>query len=423
MNNKIRTIIITWFLLVTSLMASAQTKSVTLDTCYALAEQNYPLTKQRTLISKSREYSIQNISKGYLPQFSIHGQATYQSDVTQIPIELPGMEIPTVSKDQYKIYGEVNQTLYDGGKIKNEKKKEEANTRTEEQKLEVELYKLKDRINQLYFGILLMDEQLSQTNLLKNDIELGIKNAQALVNNGSAFKSSVDRLKAESLKVNQKAIELKALRKAFAEMLGLFINTTLNENTILVKPEFLIPSQEINRPELQLFNYQLQGLDVRQKMIGSRNMPKLNFFFQGGYGKPTFNFLSNDFDTYYIGGIRLNIPLSGLYTLKDEKALIGLGKDQIQVQREVFLFNTRLSLSQQNMEIAKLEALLATDNEIIELRTSIKNTASSQLKNGVITTNDFLEEVNAENNARQSKILHEIQLLMAQYNQKNTSGN
>lgn len=400
-----------------------QAQSLTIETCYALAAENYPLVKQRELLTKSNEYTLQNLSKGYLPQLIIAGQATYQSEVTQVPISLPGMNIPTLSKDQYKFYGEVNQTLFDGGVIKQQKLTQQSNLEVEQQKLEVELYKIKERVNQLFFGILLVDEQIRQTELLKQDINLGLKKTEAAIANGTAFKSSADVLKAELLNADQRTTELKAGRIAYAEMLGMFINRQLDATVTLEKPKALVVSPEINRPEITLYESQNKTIDAQYKMLTARNLPKLNLFVQGGYGRPALNMLSNDFEAYYIGGVRLNWSLSGLYTLRKDKALLDLNRKTIAVQKETFLFNTNYTLRQQSAELNKYSELLTSDSDIIALRTRVKQTASVQLENGVITSNDYLRELNAEDKARQNKIVHEIQLLMAQYARQTTTGN
>ncbi|MBL7835619.1 MAG: TolC family protein [Cyclobacteriaceae bacterium] len=400
-----------------------QAQSLTIETCYTLAAENYPLVKQRELLTKSNEYTLQNLSKGYLPQLTLAGQATYQSEVTQVPISVPGMNVAVLSKDQYKFYGEVTQTLFDGGVIKQQKLTQQSNLQVEQQKLEVELYKIRERINQLFFGILLVDEQIRQTELLKQDIALGLKKTEAAIANGTAFRSSADVLKAELLNADQRTTELKAARIAYAEMLGLFINRQLDAGTALEKPKALVVSPEINRPEITLYDSQNKTIDAQYKMLTARNLPRLNLFVQGGYGRPALNMLSNDFEAYYIGGVRLNWSLSGLYTLKKDKALLDLNRQTIAVQKETFLFNTHYTLRQQSAEVNKYSELLTSDNDIIALRTRVKQTASAQLENGVITSNDYLREVNAEDKARQNKIVHEIQMLMAQYAQQTTTGN
>lgn len=421
MNNYFKYIFSLFGLFLGFFTANAQTVALTLDTCNALARQNYPLIRQRGLIAASTAYSVENASRGYLPQINLNAQATYQSDVTQLPIQIPG--VSPLSKDQYKIYAEINQPIYEGGAIRQQKKMQQANAVVEQQKVEVELYKLRERVQQVFFGILLMDEQLRQNELLQKDIQIGIRKTQAALDNGTAFKSSMDILKAELLKVGQRATELKASKRAFTDMLALLTGLTLNDDTRLITPASPVLTQAINRPELLLLDYQRSTLAVQNKLLSAKNRPRLSFFFQGGFGRPAFNILSNDFEAYYIGGLRLNVPLSGFYTLKNERNLLNISGQNLDVQKEVFLFNTNYVLRQQNAEVLKLQELIRSDEDIIALRGSVKNTSAVQLENGVITTNDYLREVNAEDAAKQTKILHDIQLLMAQYNQQTTSGN
>ena len=400
-----------------------QNNSLSIDTCLAMAKRNFPLIKQYGLIEKSKEYSIDNANKGYLPQFNIVGQATYQSAVTQIPISLPNMVIPTISKDQYRLYGEVSQPITDLFVVKDNKNLIESNMQVETQKVEVEIYKLRERINQLFFGILLIDEQLKQTDLLKKDIQSGIDKTNVAIQNGTATKSSVNILKAELLKANQRTIELKATRKGYAEMLSHFIGAAIDENTTLLKPAPQLVSNTINRPELKFYDLQKKTFDLQNKLITAKNLPRFSLFFQGGLGRPALNMLSNDVQGYYIGGLRLNWNLTGFYTYNKEKKILAVNQDFIDIQRETFLFNTNLNLRQQNSEITKVQELIETDSDIISLRESVKNTTKIQLENGTATTNDYLISVNAEDQARQNLILHEIQLLMAQYNYQTMSGN
>ena len=411
-------------LLLCSHWTLAQTGYVlSLDSCLEMAKQNYPLIKQYTLIEKTREYSIANAQKGYLPQFNLSGQATYQSDVTHIPISLPGMDIPTLSKDQYRLYGEVSQSITDLFIVKNQTDFVNTNSEIDLQKTNVELYKLRERINNLFFGILLIDAQIRQTELLKKDIQGSIDKTNVAISNGVALKSTADNLKAELLKVNQRTIELKATRKGYAEMLALFIGKPIDENTIFEKPIPPIVSNSINRPELKLYDLQKRAFDVQSKLITSKNLPRFSFFFQGGLGRPALNMLNPDTKGYYITGLRLNWNFTGLYTYNQEKRILSLNQNSIDIQRETFLFNTNLILKQQNSEITKVQELIATDNEIISLRESVKNTTKNQLTYGTATTNDFLTALNAEDQAKQNLILHEIQLLMTKYNAQTTSGN
>ncbi len=419
--------IITWLIFIYIVgieMLQAQTsQSLSIDSCYVLAKRNYPLIKQVSLIEKSKEYAIQNASKGFLPQVVIAGQATYQSEVTKIPIAIPGMSLPGLDKDQYKLYAELNQPLTDLLTVADQKEIVKTNALLEAQKLEVDFYKLKERINQLYFSLLLLDAQIAQNVLLKKDIQNAIDKTNAAIANGIALKSSIDLLKVELLKLNQRSIELKANRKGYADMLSIFINQPVNEQTQLTTPIVLNLEGSINRPELSLFELQHQTYSLQRELIKDKNLPKVNFFFQGGVGKPALNMLSNEFNTYYFTGLRLNWNISGFYTFNKEKRLNELNQKSTSVQQEIFLFNTQLNLKQQEAELNKLRELIESDKEILNLRTSILSAAKSQLEYGTSSTNDYLNYLNAADQAEQNRLIHQIQLLMAQYNYQTISGN
>ena len=409
--------------LFTNLHLYAQANDViTIEKAYQLARKNYPLIKQRDLIAKTKEYTVSNAAKGYLPVFSINGQATYQSTVTSFPFQVPGFKAPVYSKDQYKIYGEADQVIYDGGIIKNQKESAEANEVVQQQNLEVSLYALYDRVNQLFFGALLTYEQLKENDLLKQDIQNGIDKAKALVANGTAYRSSVDELSAQLLQADQARVEIQAAKKAYADMLGLFINTAISDNTILQRPDAPILTGSIKRPEISFYEYQKKLYDLQENLLHAQVRPKLSLFAQGGYGRPGLNMLSNNFQGYFIGGLRLNWNFGSLYTLKNQKHLLDINKQTLDVNKETFLFNTKMAEKQQNGDVAKYIELLKNDDAIIALRQSVKNAASAQLENGVLTAHDYINEVNAEDQARQNKILHEMQLLQAQFNYQNTIG-
>lgn len=416
---------ILWVLLLTTGFAKAQAPaSLSLDKAYELARQNYPLIKQRELVKQTTDLTIDNLSKVFLPQATLSGQATYQSDVTSLNIPIPGVSIAPLSKDQYKILADVNQLLYDGGVTKQQQNIQRLNDEVEQQKIEVELYKVKDRINQLFLGVLFLDEQLKQVDLVKADLNIGIKRVEAQVNNGVAFKSNLNTLKAQLLQTEQRAIELNASRKGLIDVLGLFINQQLPETVVLEKPSVtpVVLDNSIDRPELKLYSSQQQLLFSQNKLINAKNTPKASVFVQGGYGRPGLNFLNNDFDLFYTTGVRLNWSLGGLYTKKNDRKLIAVNQKIIDIQKETFLLNTNTTLKQQRSELDKYQQLVSTDAAIIDLRQSVKEAAKAQLENGVITANDYLREVNAEDQARQSLITHNIQLLQAQINYQTTAG-
>lgn len=415
---------ITWLLLLCTGGAAAQGPvSLSLDKAYELARQHYPLIKQQELVKQTSNLNINNLSKAFLPQAGISAQASYQSEVTQVNIPIPGIKIDPPAKDQYKILADISQLIYDGGSIKQQQNILRLNDSVEQQKTEVELYKVRDRINQLFLGVLFLDEQLQQAALIKNDLDNGIRKVAAQVNNGVAFRSNLNVLKAELLKTEQRTIELTASRKALTDVLALFIGQPISDNTIMERPvaESLLPTT-IERPELKLFSSQENLLLGQNKLIHAKNLPRASLFVQGGYGRPGLNFLKNDFAAFYTTGIRLNWSLNGLYTQKNDRQLISISKKMVDVQKETFLLNTNAALKQQEAEINKWQQLAATDTAIINLRIQVKEAARAQLENGVITANDYLREVNAEDQARQSLITHDILLLQARINYQAIAG-
>ena len=393
-------------------------ETITLEQCYQWSRENYPLIKKQELIKKAEQYTTENALKGWLPQVNITAQATYQNDVTQFPVKLPNVNVEPLSKDQYKVFADVSQTIYDGGNIRNQKNLAKIQSEVQTIQTEVELDKLKERINQLYFGILQTNKQWTQLQFTKLDIKEGIKKAEAQLKNGVIFRSNLDVLKAELVKIEQKEIELQAIKQNFVQMLSYFIKKNIDENTQLETPEKILLTKNNNRSELKLFDAQKQLLETQRKIINTKNTPKLGAFFQGGYGKPGFNMLKNEFDIFYIGGIRLNIPISGFYTQKNDLALLENQSQDIEIQRENFLFNQNFIEIQQRNDLEKIQNLIDKDNELIELRKNIKTASLAQLENGVITTNDYLREVTAEEQAILTKITHEIQYLLTQYNLK-----
>lgn len=421
---------IKFFLIISAVLSGLYTQAqdnarLTLQQAYDLARQNYPAIRQKDLVRQTASLSIENLSKGFLPQLDVSGQATYQSDVTSVPVSIPGIKIEAPGKDQYKIQAELSQLVYDGGNTSAQKNLQTANALVEDQKAEVELYKVKDRINQLYLGILLVDEQMKQTGLVKKDIELGIRKVEAQVKNGTAFRSAQLTLEAELMKNDQRLIELNANRKGLADVLSLFINRQLPADVQLELPvvPVSVVQETVLRPELKLYNYQSDMFKVQNQLISSKNRPRTSLFVQGGYGRPALNMLKNQFDWFYIAGVRLNWGFGGLYTSKKERELLAINQRMVNVQKDLFLLNTNSQLKQQQAEVDKLRQLIKSDEQIIGIRVQVKEASNAQLANGVITASDFLREVNAEDQARVSLITHQLQLIQAQINYRTISGN
>ncbi|HEY4194894.1 MAG TPA: TolC family protein [Mucilaginibacter sp.] len=401
-----------------SIVAQTETK-LSLPECYEMAKENYPASKKLDLVAKTSEFDVANANRKYLPQVSFSGQATYQSET----ISFPGAAFPSISKDQYKAQGDVNQLLYDGGNIHHDKEIIKANSELQKQNVEASLYALNQRINNIYFGILLMDAQLKQSELNKSSLQTQVQKTEAAFKNGVAFKSNVDELKAEMLNVEMSGTEYKSNRTGYLKMLSLFIGKELSPGTQLEIPETTDSAVSINRPELKAFDLQKTIYDAQEKRLQSDYLPQLSAFFQGAYGRPTLNIVENEFGAWYITGVRLNWSLSGLYTLKNKKQILNLNRQTVEADRETFLLNTNLDVSQQDEQTKKYSELIQQDTEAIALRESVTKSAEAQLSNGVITVHEYIQKLNTENLAKQTLILHQIQLQQAKYNHKFLTGN
>jgi outer membrane protein TolC len=405
--------------------AAAQEVSVSLDQSFEWAKANYPYIRQQALIDRTESITVQNLEKNFMPQLSLSGQASYQSEVTKIPVNLPNLAFDPPSKDQYKIFGEVNQLIYDGGANAALVKVSRLNAETEKQKLEVEYFKLRERIIQFYFGNLLLQEQSKQVDLSLSDLESGIMKVQAQVDHGTSLRSNLSLMKAEKLKTEQKKIELEEARNGLLRVMELFTGKKFDTATEFLLPDapYEIFSDSVKRPELALFKKQSALLAGQQKLIKSKTLPKLNAFIQGGYGRPALNMLKNDFDFYYIGGLRLNWTLGNFYTRKNDLILISVNQQILDIQRDLFLLNSRAQLTQQWAEVEKYRKLLGKDTEILTLRHSVTEAAKAQLENAVITPIDYVSQVNAEQQARETRVLHLIQFLQAKVNYQTIKGN
>ena len=396
---------------------------ITLEECQRKTQDNYPLVHQYGLVEKTKEYNLENAAKGYLPQFALSAKASYQSDVTEIPVKFPGVDLKGLSKDQYQVMLELQQKIWDGGGIRMQKKQTIAEAEVEKEKLNVDMYALNDRVNDLYFGILLLDEQIKQNTLLQDELERNYRQITAYVENGIANQADLDAVKVEQLNTKQKRVDLVSSRAAYLKMLSLLVGEALSPETVLEKPvpqSMVSAVSEIRRPELALFDAQGAGLQVQEKALNVRHLPQFGLFVQGAYGNPGLDMLKNEFSPYYMAGVRLSWNFGSLYTLKNDRRVIEKKRQQLDNNRDVFLFNTRLEMTQQDQAIHSLEKQMRDDDEIIRLRTNIRKAAEAKGANGTLTVTEMLRELTNESLARQSKAIHEIQRLMGIYQLKYT---
>lgn len=399
-----------------------QGADLTLDTCLHRARVNYPLSKQADLISRSESYSINNAYRGYLPQIFIVGHASYQSEVTEVPIRIPGFAFEPLSKDQYRIHAELNQMIYDGGSMGKQSTIATTIATVNKEQLEVELNKLRDRVQNLFFGILLLSEQIEQLQLKISDINATGASVRGAVDNGAILKSTLLLLEAESLTAQQKLIGLRSSRQSYIAMLSMLIGTPIDSATHLVRPEDIPLSDTIRRPELPLFAAQDKAISARKDLITTRYLPRISAFATGGYGRPGLDMLKNEFRPFYVVGLRLNWQLTDLYASSSEQDLLDVEQATIGVQRETFLLNTRVTMTQQRQEINTYNDMLRLDDDIVNKRTVVLASSKAQLENGTRTAHDYMRDLNDLDAARRDRSLHEIQRLLTIHMYASTTG-
>ena len=405
----------------------------TLDDCQQAAEKNYPLIQQYGLIEKTTELTVANIQKGWLPQVSASAQATYQSDVVSWPDEMKtmmngmGIDLKGLKKDQYKVGIDVQQTIYDGGVIGSQKRIAREQGKAQAAQNEVNIYNVRKRVNEMYFGLLLIDEQIKLNNDLQALLAGNESKLESMTRQGTAAESDLQSVKAERLNAVQKATELASQKQMLQRMLSTFCGIGINN---IQKPQVKVGGSllttENHRPELKALDAQIGVLNAQEKALNAALMPKVGVFAQGYYGYPGLNMfedmMRHKWGLNGIIGARVTWNIGALYTRKNDKAKLQLQRDMTENSREVFLFNNNLEQIQQNENITRYQKLMADDGEIISLRSAVRKAAESKLAHGIIDVNDLLREINQENAARVQQSMHEIKMLKEIYDNKYTIG-
>jgi outer membrane protein TolC len=412
-------ILITLFILVI-FQANAQ-QIVSLEDCYALANKNYPLSKQTVLLQQKSAYEIDALNKGKLPKIDINAQATYQSDVTGLPISM--QNVTPLNKDQYRATLDVNQLLYNGGMIDANAKFKAAQTKAQQQQVEVNLYQIKNKINQLYFSVLLLQERKAILITKQEQLSSKIKEVKTGVKFGAILPASEKVLEAENLKIQQQLTEIQFDKKRMLDNLSTLIFSPLDKNTTLEKPSITTDfTKDTNRPELKLFDLQNEQIEISKEIISKNNMPKVNAFGQAGYGNPGLNMLDNSFQSFYMLGLKVNWNVFDWNKSKIEKQALSISENIITTEKETFLLNNNLQVQEMENEIKKSEEIIKTDSEIIALREYVVKSSDAQLRNGVITSSEYLVELTNLFEAKNNQKLHEIQLALAKANYQVNKG-
>lgn len=403
-----------------------------LEECRQAAERNYPLIRQYDLIAKTTDLTVRNIGKGWLPQVSASAQATYQSDVVAFPESMQqlyktmGIDMEGLRKDQYRVGIDVQQTIYDGGTISSQKEIARQQGLVEAAQNEVSMYQIRQRVNEMYFGLLLLDDQLQLNKDLQEVLHANEQKLSSMYQHGTASESDYLSVKAERLNVAQQLTGLQSQRQALTRMLSTFCGIEVKQAQKPV-PSVAVPQQQNQRPELKAIEAQLRLADAQEKALNAALMPKLGVFAQGFYGYPGYNMfedmMRHKWSLNGMIGAKLSWNIGALYTRKNDKAKIQLQRERAEVSRDVFLFNNQLEQIQQQEDMERYRKMMSDDEEIIRLRSAVRKAAESKLAHGIIDVNDLVREINNENAARVQQSIHEIEMLKEIYDLKITLNN
>ncbi len=409
-------------IIVLSISAFSQEK-LSLEECQTLVRKNYPLGKKSVLLVKQNDLDVAVINTAKLPKLEASAQATYQSDVIELPISIPNMTIESPNNDQYKATISVNQLIYDGGLVNASAYVKKASLKTQQQQVEVNLYQLKKQVNQLYFSIVLLQEKRDLLTAKETLLTTKLKEVKAGVKYGMLLPTSDKTIEAELLKITQQFTEIDQSKISLLATLSKLIAKKIPATVSLKSPMLLTNFDgEIQRPELELFQLQKQQVEASEKVIAKKNSPKLLGFATGGYGNPGLNMLDNSFQPFYIVGAKLNWTIFDGNANKKQRKSLQINKELIDNQQEIFQLNTNIELEQQQVEIAKISAFIDSDNTIISLREEILKSAEAQLKNGVITSSAYITELTNLHEAKNTLSTHKIELQLVRANYRTTKG-
>lgn len=395
---------------------------VTIYECIDLSVRNYPQIKQSELIAEAEQYDLANAGLNWVPHFTVSGKAAYQSEVVEMPFEIPGYDF-SMPHDQYSVTGELSQSIWDGGTTRNLKESIRAGAEVQRRQLEVNLYSIRERVENIYLGILLIDKQIAQNRILEESLLRNRDEVLAMLESGMAYRSDLNIVDVNILNCRQKTSQLQSDRSAYVGMLGKFTGRDMSGVTFEEPSgDCILDSIEISRPELQLYDARLDQNSVSRQELQTKLWPKLNLSLQGGVGQPGLNMLKKGFSPYYTAGIKLQWNFGDLYTRKNDISRIEADRKSIENERETFLFNTSMDIIQEMAAVEKAREVLEQDKEIIALRESIRISGEEQYTEGVITMTDLMDIIDDEHDARVAESIHQVQLLMEIFKLKYTMG-
>lgn len=394
-----------------------------LDSCISLACRNYPQISEYDLIDAAQKYDIANAALSWVPQLSVSGKASWQSDVVEMPFDMKEFKFD-IPHDQYGITADISQQIWDGGSSASRRELAVKGAEVKRRQLDVNMYSIRSKVQSIYLGIILLDKQLELNELLFSSLERSLEETAALLDEGLACTSDLDQIRVKLLDCRQQKTSLETDRKSYVRMLSLLTGTELADASF-VEPEPRLPDagdSDITRPELLLYDAQLAQVEAQRRQLNTAFQPRLNLNLQAGYGRPGLNMLSGQFDPYFVAGLKLQWNFGALYTLGNDRRKADTDAARIELSRRSFLLNTSVEAEQKRSELAKAADVLAQDDRIIELRQSILESARTRYREGVIKMNDYLGFLDDEFKARVNRSLHSVQYIKALLDLEDTLG-
>lgn len=404
------------FFLLAMILLPVAVHALSLNEARSMARDNYPAIRQYRMIEQSRDFTLDNVMKGWLPQVSISAGAYGFTDILKSDkkMEQAGMDMNNFMANASVM---IKQSVYDGGQIAARKKVVWAESQVQKQQLDVSMYAINEQVDQLFFSILLLDEQLEQNALLQKDLATSEQTIRSMMTGGIANQTDLDAILVERLKAEQQNESLLASRQSYLRMLGVFVGKDLAAAAeMLEKPAQGYVRANVNRPELKYYASQNLLLDAQRKQLNTQLRPTVGIFGMGMVHSKMSGMLNNGM---MVAGVSVSWNIGALYTRKNDIRKIEVQRQINDSQREVFLFNNRLQNEEANGAIASLKRQIEKDEEIVRLRESIRGKSDRKVELGTKSVNELVSDINAVSLARAQKAMHEIQLLKEIYRQKN----
>lgn len=403
---------------------------VTLEQCLDAARANYPLIKRYDLLAATQDVELSDIDKSWLPHIDAYARVSAQNVVPSFPETLSDMmrqmggDVKGLGKVQYKVGVDATQMVWDGGATRARRDVTRADTEVKRAALDVQMYGIRTRVESLFFGILLLQQQIEQTRSAMGVYEANLERLRSMLASGTAMQSDVDMVEAAMLEVKQRLTAAQSTRTGYLNVLSLFTALELADEPLAV-PDVHIPDELTSRrPELSLYDARLALSGLQRAAIDASLKPKVGLFAQGYYGYPGIDYfkamMKRTPSFNIVAGVSVSWSADALYTRHNSLRKIQTVNSEVEEERQTFLFNNRMQCTSELEQIHSLEAQMQDDARIEALRANVRKAAESQLRGGVIDATALITKINDETQAALTAAYHRILLTQAICNLKNT---